>query len=206
MRAVPKLRAFSLIEVAIVVAILGIAASLAIPNLLPLVHRTQLEGATDGVANFVARARAEAMLSKRCVDVRVVGTVSLVAERLNSFDCEATIPGTPFIDNSASAFLVFDRYKPESPNVTLSFPTLPAAPGSGRLRIRPSGRVFSTDVLAGPPVLPNLGNDDAVLLLTHTKIAGARGTTRILVEQNGLICTIARGQPPPGTSPNFTCP
>jgi prepilin-type N-terminal cleavage/methylation domain-containing protein len=195
-----RTRAFSLIEVAVVVAILGVAASLAIPNLLPLVHQAQIEGAQDGAANFLARARAEAMLSKRCVRVTRAGSVSLLAERFNTFDCEAATPGGPFIDNTnATPFLLFDAFKPESPNVTFTITTFPAATAAtNEIRFRPSGRVFSNDA--------SVTNDDAVIALTHGKLTGAKGTARILIEGNGLICTIKRGSVPAGTSPNFTCP
>lgn len=198
------MRAFSLIEVAVCVAILGVVAALAIPNLLPLVHFAQIDGATDGAANFIARVRAEAMLSKRCVRVRISGA-GLVGERLNTFDCEPATPTGPFIDNTVAApFLVFDRFTAESPNVTMAFTTLPAAPG-GEVRFRPSGRVFSNDV-TGSPITPILTNDDAVLELTHAKLPGVDGKRRILVEENGLVCTFLRGETPPGSAPNFNCP
>ncbi len=59
-------KGFSLIEVMVVVAIIAVIAAVAVPNLLPEVHKAHVAGGAEIVAAAVARARGEAMLSKRC--------------------------------------------------------------------------------------------------------------------------------------------
>lgn len=196
------MRGFSLIEVMVAVAILGVFAALAVPSLLPEVHKAQLNGATEGAAGFLARARAEAMLSKRCVRVRVVAgpPTELVMERVNSFDCERDTPIAPFIDGSVNPFIELARLKPESPSVTYTLAVVPADP-SGELRIRPNGRSFSIDGGA----TPTLNNDDAVFDVRHALITAGSDTRRILYNGNGLICATARGQALVG-GPDFSCP
>src|SRR3990172_9997317 len=68
-RSEAALRAFTLLEMMVVVAILGVFFALAVPVLTPEVHKAQLDGASDVVASFVARARSQAMESKRCTRV-----------------------------------------------------------------------------------------------------------------------------------------
>lgn len=195
------MRAFSLLEVMASVAILGIFAALAVPSLIPEVHKAQLNGATEGAANFIARARAEAMISKRCVRVRVAAATELVMERVNSFDCETATPIAPFIDGSANPFIELSRLRAESPSIVFSLPEDPAAPG-GELRIRPNGRSFSNNGGASP----TLTDDDAVFDVRHTKLAAGQDTRRILYNGNGLMCTTSRGGALAGASPNFSCP
>jgi prepilin-type N-terminal cleavage/methylation domain-containing protein len=196
------MRGFSLIEVMVAVAILGIFAALAVPSLLPEVHKAQLNGAAESAAGFLARARAEAMLSKRCVRVRVDAgpPTELVMERINSFDCELAAPTAPFIDGSANPFIELARLKPESPSVTFTLSVPPATPG-GELRIRPNGRSFSA---LGSAAL-GLNNDDAVFNVRHPLITAGSDTRRILYDGNGLICAAARGQALAG-GPDFSCP
>jgi Tfp pilus assembly protein FimT len=63
-----------LIEVMMVVAIIAIMAAVAVPNLLPEVHKAHVGGGAEVVAAAVARARSEAMVSKRCVRVWIDST------------------------------------------------------------------------------------------------------------------------------------
>ncbi len=197
------MRGFSLIEAMIAVAMLGVFAALAVPSLLPEVHKAQLNGDTESAANFIARARTEAMTSKRCVDVRVIAgpPTVLVMERVNSFDCQSATPVAPFIDGSGSWRIELARLKPESPSVSFSLPEDPLWP-AGRLRIRPNGRSASTDGGA----TPTLTNDDAVFDVTHARLPAGKNTRRILYDSNGMMCVTARGQPLAGASPNFSCP
>lgn len=194
-----------MIEVMLVVGILGVMASLAVPLLVPEVHKAQLNGDTEAVANFIARVRAEAMRSKRCTRIVLDGTGKLLtAHRLNSFNCDDTTP-TELIDptDPSGAFIEIDRLAPESPNVTYSTPTLPAHPG-GEIRFRPNGRVFSNDALANVPVLTN---DDAIVVVTHLRLPSTanRNSRRILVNSNGLICAHDRGVLPTGGPTDFNC-
>jgi prepilin-type N-terminal cleavage/methylation domain-containing protein len=202
------MRAFSLIETMIVVAIFGIISALAVPILFVEIHKAQLNGATEGVANFLARARSEAMRSKRCVDVKLnalVTPVRLEAFRVNSFNCDqGPTPGAPFIEPGPGLIVPpLDKYVPDSKNITIAFQFSPTTPGAGIIRFRPTGRVLSNDALANTPVL---NNDDGILSVTHSKLTGAGAVRRVLVEGNGLICAFDRGVTVPGVAPNFNCP
>lgn len=196
------MRGFSLIEVMVAVAIIGVFAALAVPSLLPEIYKAQLNGATETAANFIARARTEAMTSKRCVRVRVLSATELVMERVNSFDCEAATPGTPFIDGSANPFIELAKLKAESPSIIFTLPEDPAAPGS-ELRIRPNGRSFSNNVTGAAPTLTD---DDAVFHVRHNKLPAGQDFRRILYNGNGLMCTTVRGEALAGATPNFSCP
>lgn len=200
-------RAFSLIEMMVVVGMLGVLAALAVPTLVPEVHKAQLNGDTEAAANFLARTRAEAMRSKRCTRVLVTAS-ELTAQRLNSFNCDTATP-TQLIDGGAPAFIEIDSLKPEGRGVRYSIAgadggRVPDQPGGTEIRFRPNGRVFSNDALANTPVLTN---DDAVLVVLHLRLpTGSPGRRKILVEGNGLICALPRGEDPSGASPNFSCP
>lgn len=200
------MRGFSLIEAMIAVSMLGIFAALATPSLIPEVHKAQLNGNTESAANFIARARAEAMISKRCVRVRV-DTVpnpdQLVMERINSFDCETATPVAPFAGAPATAFIQLARLAPDSPSVSFTLALDPPFPAGASLRIRPNGRVASDN---GVGATPTLTDDDAVVDVTHARLPVGQRTRRILYNSNGLMCVTARGQALLGVSPDFSCP
>lgn len=218
-------RAFSLIEVMVVVAIVGIVAALAVPSLLPEVQKATLEGGAENVASFLGRARAEAMKSKRCVRVWVPSsaTSQVVAERLNNFDCDNAPTAAPFIDGTSNVWLEFARLRLDSKKLLVALTQVPPscnpAPGSvlgapagftaQEIRFRPNGRVFSNDTIPmgvnGPT---QLRNDDAVVTVTHAQLS-AGATKKVLVNGNGLICVFPRGaNPPPGPGggSNLSCP
>jgi prepilin-type N-terminal cleavage/methylation domain-containing protein len=212
MLAPMRARAFSLIEMMVVVGILGVLAALALPILTPEVHKAQLNGAAEGVANFLALARAEAMRSKRCTRVLVTPT-QLTLQKLNSFHCDVATP-TNRIDTSLPVFITLDTLRPESlTNLRYSVAAadggrLPASPGA-EIRFRPNGRVFSNDALTNVPILTN---DDAIVAVVHARLpAAANGNSRkILADGNGLICALERGRAPDpapsGIAGDFSCP
>lgn len=79
-------RGVTLLELLIVVAILGIAAALSVPNLMPTVQRHRLYATTLSVSGFVDGVRRRAVAEGRCTRIREVGS-TLVAERRASSDC-----------------------------------------------------------------------------------------------------------------------
>ena len=212
---------FSLIEVMIAVAILGVIATLAVPQLLPEVFKAQREGAAESAANLLFRARSEAMSSRRCVRVFIETPTKLTVERLNSFDCDKAPATSPKIAGTA-VWIPVDSLTSESPNITFSVAAAdggrvgaqtvtgatPGGSGGGgafdrnEIRFRPNGRLFSNNVTGTTPV-PVLNDDDAVLVVKHNSLTAAR---KVLVDGNGLICTFAPGVTPPGTAPDFFCP
>ena len=198
-------------EVMVVVAILGVFAALATPSLIQQVHRSRLDVAAEGVAGFLDAARVEAMASKRCVRVVVVGDQSLRLERLNTFDCDVDPNSAPRVDGSASG-LPSTLWKPlkemvvasEGTRVTLDVPpagTAGNAPGSvgaaSEVRYRPNGRIWGQDA--------DLTNDDAVFVVTHPSLPPLE-FKKVLADGNGLICILPRGIDPPGVGRDFSCP
>jgi prepilin-type N-terminal cleavage/methylation domain-containing protein len=199
------MRAFSLIEMMLVVAILAILAAIAVPAMGPYVDAAKLEGSAEAVASLVGRAQAEAMATKRCTRVRVEDDHTVIAERLNSYDCDVD-PTTKIIPASPQ-WIEFDRILLDEDVIEAEFDPVPPETSAGALggaemdqfRFRPSGRLFSSDLV--------VTNDDGVLKLSHTNMAsGMADTKKILVEAQGLICVLDRGVDPSGTAPNFTCP
>jgi prepilin-type N-terminal cleavage/methylation domain-containing protein len=216
-------RGFTLLEAIVTLAILGVVAALAIPNLLPAVQQATLDGSGESVAAFLARARSEAMTTKRCVRVWIPSTAThdLVAERLNTFDCDrtpATLPGGLGIDGTARVWIEFARLRPDSTTLQLTLRQAPSsstatapAPGSvagtpagfpgAEIRFRPNGRVFSNDAAT------NLTDDDAVVVVRHPRLPTS-DFKAVLVDGSGLICALPRGGEPAvdGAAPNFKCP
>lgn len=218
------LRGFTLLEALVTVAIIGIVAAIALPSMLPEVQKATLEGGAENVASFIARARSEAMTGKRCVRVWIPSTAlsEVVAERLNNFDCDnnpTALPGGAGlgIDGTSAVWIELARLRLDSKRLTVAITQAPnssraasLAPGSSvgtpagftgdEIRFRPNGRVFSND--AGV-----FTNDDGIVTVTHGSLASG-GTKQILVDGNGLICTMPRGATPPvdGAAPNFKCP
>jgi type IV fimbrial biogenesis protein FimT len=211
-----KARGFSLIEVMVVVAILGVLAALAAPNLLLEVQKASLDGAAEEVATFIARAQNEAMVSRRCVRVTFSSTTA-TAERFETFDCDNT-PGTaPFIGASATSIIGTDKLASAKlqiifdgtngsvvPNECGRTTTAPGSTaGTKEIRFRPNGRIFSNN---GTATSPNVNDDDAIVVVRHNGMAAANNNTRlILVNGNGLICTLDRGASA-GAGPDFNCP
>lgn len=202
----PRPKAFSLIEMMLVIGIVAVLAAVSVSTMGTSVDTAKLEGNAEALGSFLAQAQAEAMASKRCVKVRFSGS-DLVAERLNSFDCDA--PATaPLIDTSAPLWVPFATFKVDNSVIDLAFDPVPSETTASalggteqdQLRFRPSGRLFSSDNL--------LNDDDGVIKLTHTGMpsSGTGRTKKVLVEAQGLICDINRGTDPLGSGTNLGCP
>ena len=111
-------RAFSLIEVMAVVAINGIIASIAVPNVISLVERRASSVEYDKVIAELEKARDDARSSLRCVTITRPTTSSLqLQEKLSTaIGCETAVAATRIKQFNASAVsiptaftLTFDR-------------------------------------------------------------------------------------------------
>lgn len=188
-------RGFSLIEMLVSVAIVGIVAALAVPSMLPTVRFETLQASGHVVSGFVAAARLAAMTQRRCVRIRLAPATApptLVAERLNSFDCEN--PSAPLIDDAAPLWIEIGKQALDAPRVVLAL--APAPTGTpGEIRFRPSGRIFSPDA--------NINDDDAVITITHP---ASVDVVHVLVDAPGMVCALPRGTLPLGTGNSLGCP
>jgi prepilin-type N-terminal cleavage/methylation domain-containing protein len=92
-------RGFTLVEVMVSVAIMGIIAALATPSVLPIIHRSELGNAAHALAGFVREGRLQAMSLRSCVqlvplaqtDIKRPQTVLL--RGLNTRDCDGAQGG-----------------------------------------------------------------------------------------------------------------
>lgn len=204
-------RAFSLAEAMVCVAIIGVMAAVAAPSLIDVVWSQRLEGSAETVASAIAAARNEAMTFKRCARV-VLEPGRIVVERLNVFDCDApdTPPQPPRIDPSKPLWIRVAELRIDDP-VTLAqgipWPaTLPGSGGAAELRFRPSGRVFSHDDGGGGGGGGALRSSGAVIVLRHPRLPGTGGTKLVGVQRNGLECLMKRGVPVPVIGGDVVCP
>ncbi len=193
---------FSLLETMVVVAVLGILAALAVPNVQPEVRRAQTDGAADATAAFVARARTEAVTARRCVRVWASDDRTLVMERLNAFDCdsfEAADP--PRIDPARGLWIEVTKLVLDQHALTVSFDPAPREQGpragavTAELRFRPTGRLYSRD--------DDVTNDDGVLRISERAAPSFR---KVLVEAHGLVCVLDRNTDPQGVGNDLGCP
>jgi prepilin-type N-terminal cleavage/methylation domain-containing protein len=194
---------FSLIEAMLAVAIMGVIASIAVPNMMPVLHRSELGGATDNMLGFVARARVQSFADRRCVQVVPLTKAAgqrqkIVMRELNTFDCDGTtahtqsIASAPRLAAGLPLWSVIDTITIESPNVSVAFVNHPATlvnaegndfgtlptPGSvstAELRFRGNGRVWSPD-----PAF----NDDVTFEISHTRLADRK---RFRLGSNGTV-------------------
>jgi len=110
-------QAFTLIEIMVVVALMGIICGIAVPNLYQMAKKEGLRRAVSDLKDVCANARAQAILSGREVSVR--------------FDPPARRFG---ISGSAAA--------PADPSTGQARPAIETAPGSGTTGIFPEDVVL----------------------------------------------------------------
>ncbi|MBM4280080.1 MAG: type II secretion system protein [Deltaproteobacteria bacterium] len=128
-------RAFSLVEVLVVVAMLGVIAALAVPNLLPMTQQVRLQGDVARIAAFLEAVRARTLSEQRCYMVTVSGR-TVFASRRSSPDC-VNLGADSWASNVLSTSV--------DAGATLSLgatDALPAGlPADQRMIFRPNGRL-----------------------------------------------------------------
>lgn len=207
-------RGFTLIEVMIVVALLGIIAAMVGPAFVPLIRDQELKVSAEQVAAFVHGARMRAIADRRCTRVIISSNqnpVVLVGQVLNTFDCGDSVdaaqhpssPLRPIDPGAGSHWIEFARTTIDRGHVRVDWDVVPSetAPHpdpndtEDEARYRATGRLYSRDT--------NLTDDDGVLRITST---ASNHTFHLLLEAHGPICMMPRDQTPPGTGNNRSCP
>lgn len=192
-------RAFSLLEMMVVVAILGIIAAVTVPNLQPAIQIAAVQAAGHAVGGFVTQARLSAMSERRCTRVRILTATNppvLVSERLNSFDCDNETTA-PQILSTGGLWIETGRLRLERNPLVLSLSTAPSDT-PGEIRFRPSGRTWSND--------GDLTDDDAVITVTYPQLTVTSNFVRTVVDGPGPVCTLPRGVNPIGSANTLSCP
>lgn len=188
-----KARAFTMMEMMVVVAIIGIVAAIAVPNLMPVVDRMRLAAAGEHVAAFFDRARRLAYNEGRCYRVTPSGN-GLALQRLAHADCWTTTALTNANWETAEATL-----KPETAGITYTFEIAPASGThvvANSIIFRPNGRVRGDRDL-------DITDDGGRVVLAYPKVAPMEAEVR--VTSNGRTCgAIHRNGAPAMPSP-VTC-
>jgi prepilin-type N-terminal cleavage/methylation domain-containing protein len=133
-------RAFTLIEVMMSIAILGIFATLATPTVLPIIHRAELGAGAHSLLGFLQQARLEAMSQRRCVQVVPLNQPNdkrpqtIFLRALNTIDCEGSAGGfqTQNLDTATkitgtTQWVDLDKLIFDDNNVRVEFGTAGAA-------------------------------------------------------------------------------
>lgn len=197
------MRAFSLIEMMAVVAALGILLTIGMASIAPSLDRIALGGETDAVIAFIQRARAEAIMQRRCVQVFVPTPAAgarqeLLMRTLNSHDCDGltasnkSMASAPHIVASGPLWIDTAKLAVESKAVKVVLTRgLDNAEGAlcprnvkpcREIRFRPTGRLWSADA--------NLTNDDVTVALTHSRITQP---TIVGIAGNGAFSSLPPG-------------
>lgn len=175
----------------IVVAILGVIAALAVPNLLPMVQQVRIQGDTERVAAFLEAVRARALSEQRCYMVTVSGN-NVFAARRSSPDCvnlgADSWASPPTMSTSVEA------------GTTLRLGSGDALPAGlavdQRMIFRPNGRLRGDGDL-------NPNEEIARIVVGQTN--GTRESV-VLVNSFLRICTIPGTTTAPALSTSTRCP
>ena len=170
----------------VVVAILGIMAALAVPNLAPLVRRSKLRSVAEEAASFLDEARQRAATQGRCFRVRIVGGDTLVMERRSTVDC---------VD------LTVDSWEPAVATRNLrgfviASSSLPALGADDRFVFRPNSRLRGDGTLTAQAYGSRL----------EISLAGQPERGLVLATRVGRVCASLESVAPPALAAPVECP
>lgn len=179
-------RGMTLIEMLVVVAVLGILAAIATPNLAPLARRGKLRATTEEVAAFLDDARMRAATQGRCFRVRVIGD-ALAVERRDSVDC---------VNLAADGWEGAARLK-QIAGVTLAVESVPSVPADEQLVFRPNSRLRGD----GTRTATEYG---ARIIISSVGGGPERGV--VVVTRHGRVCSGLSLSAPAALAAPVRCP
>lgn len=200
-------RGVTLIEMMVVVAIVGIIAALAVPNLTPVVQNSSLSAEVQRVGSTLERARRLAMNQGRCHRVRLNGG-NLLLERRSNANCGYCPPGQSNCNrvdpsNDISAATGWDpalfTLRPETGLVYDDLEVSPNSIGAGTTNasivFRPNGRLRGDGDM-------DVTDEGARIVIKHNQLSERVGL--VLVESTGRICFLKLAGT--NTAPTFAAP
>jgi Tfp pilus assembly protein FimT len=179
----------TLVEIVVVLAMLGVIAALAVPNLLPLLSVGRLDGAALEVAAFVEDTRVAAAVEGRCHRVRVVNGREIVDDRRTGGDCI----------NLGSEGWSEVRRLPLEPGSTMTLASTtnaPVSPDEHRIVFRASSRLWGDGDLDV--------TDDHAQVVVRVPDASV-GSRTVEITAAGRICVRSHGGAAPPVAV-LTCP
>lgn len=187
------MRGFTLLEAMIVVAIIGVIAALAVPDLGPLLRKNRLATAADTTAAFIDTARRHAFATGRCTRIIAPSATRLTMQTRTAGDC-VNLDDTAWVDT--------ETFVPEWPVISFALASLStaAAPANNfRIVFRPNGR------LVGDADLTTTTSDDGarVSVLDSGLTTEARA---VYVTANGRVCGLVTPVPVPALAAPVVCP
>jgi prepilin-type N-terminal cleavage/methylation domain-containing protein len=163
----PVPRGFTLIEMCVVVAIIGIMTALAVPDLTPVIYAARRDAAASEVITFLERARRSAMAEGRCYRVTLPTPNSIAMARRTHANCFDPVTDTAW---SEVANVVLQ------PGFSFAVATLPTG---NPIVFRPTGRLRGDGDL-------DITDDGARIVITTPALADRH--TVIFVTTAGRIC------------------
>jgi prepilin-type N-terminal cleavage/methylation domain-containing protein len=191
-----RVRAFSLIEVMVAVAIVGVIAALGVPSVVSLVATGRARETAQGIAAVLEEARTSAAAEGRCFRVRINGPGTngngLQIERRNSVDCVHVTLGAPDGWDAPKRTQSFD-----TTNLTITS-TLPSG-SQNEIIFRPNDR------LRGDGNLPTDAAHQGYGARIKATLKNGRFAVVDITAQ-GRICTRISTTNPPAQAAPVVCP